>query len=430
MSERYDEHYVASITAMGDTYAVSTSQAIFTRNGIKLIDAGARINSALREKLVKHKLIPDIDKCLVVENGVTNGSLRDAARTLLREEDCFEYIRQSLPGLDRLLNAFYAIPLNAPLIFKLSVAREQYPQIFRHSLFVAVIGVFLGIRDRLADRDLAVIAAAAMFHDLGELHIDPKILHAAGNLDAAGLRQISVHPTTAYLILQEYPEYHPEISKAVLEHHERMDGSGYPRGVRGEEISGFGQILMLAEVIATLSEKSWATHGAQRLSMMLKMNRRRFSQALIDHVASLLAAEANNGNGGGEPVSADAVIAQLDQLAEIFRLWRAAYLSCAQKSSGAGDSPLVEFVGKRVTEIERTLLETGFQPDELSMLVDSMRDDDAALAEMLLILRESRWLVTNVIKEARRRWNDLRPSGQESAVVEGWLEQASGLLQS
>lgn len=430
MSERYDEHYVASITAMGDTHAVSTSQAIFTRNGIKLIDAGARINSALREKLVKHKLIPDIDKCLVVENGVTNGSLRDAARTLLREEDCFEYIRQSLPGLDRLLNAFYAIPLNAPLIFKLSVAREQYPQIFRHSLFVAVIGVFLGIRDRLADRDLAVIAAAAMFHDLGELHIDPKILHAAGNLDAAGLRQISVHPTTAYLILQEYPEYHPEISKAVLEHHERMDGSGYPRGVRGEEISGFGQILMLAEVIATLSEKSWATHGAQRLSMMLKMNRRRFSQALIDHVASLLAAEANNGNGGGEPVSADAVIAQLDQLAEIFRLWRAAYLSCAQKSSGAGDSPLVEFVGKRVTEIERTLLETGFQPDELSMLVDSMRDDDAALAEMLLILRESRWLVTNVIKEARRRWNDLRPSGQESAVVEGWLEQASGLLQS
>jgi len=81
-----------------------------------------------------------------------------------------------------------------------------------------------------------------------------------------------------------------------------------------------------------------------------------------------------------------------------------------------------------VTEIERTLLETGFQPDELSMLVESMRDDAAALSEMLLILRESRWMVNNVIKEARRRWNDLLPSGQSCAVVEGWLEQAGGLL--
>ncbi len=428
MSEGYDEHYVASITAMGDTHAVSTSQAIFTRNGIKLIDAGTRISSAMREKLVKHKLIPDIDKCLVVENGVNNGSLRDAARGMLREEPCFEYIRKALPGLDRLLNAFYAIPLNAPLSFKLTVAREQHPQIFRHSLFVALIGVFLGIRDRLNDHDLAAVAAAAMFHDLGELHTDPEILHAGGSLDAAGLRQISVHPTTAYLILQEYPEYHPEISKAVLEHHERMDGSGYPRGVKGDEISAMGQILMLAEVIATLSDKTWATHGPQRLSMMLKMNRRRFSPVLIDHIAGLLAGETRAGNDPGEAVSADAVVAQLDQLAEVFRLWHAAYLSCSQKTPQAGESPLIEFVGRRVTEIERTLLETGFQPDELSMLVESMRDDAAALSEMLLILRESRWMVNNVIKEARRRWNDLLPSGQSCAVVEGWLEQAGGLL--
>ncbi len=428
MSERYDEHYIASVTAMGDTQVVATSQAIFTRNGIKLIDAGARINSAMRERLVKHKLIPDIDKCLVVENGVTNSTLRDAARTLLREEACFEYIRTALPGPDRLLNAFYAIPLNAPLALKLTVAREQHPRLFRHSLLVSVIAVFLGMRDRMSDRDLATVATAGMFHDLGELHIDPEILRAGGRLDAAGLRQISVHPTTAYLILQEYPAYHPEISKAVLEHHERMDGSGYPRGLKGEEISPIGQILMLAEVVATVSEKSWEAHGPRRLSMMLKMNRRRFPPARIDHIAGLLAADTSDGADSSVPVSSDAVVAQLNQIAEVLQLWHTACPSCTKKSPQPGQSPLVGFVDQRVTEIERTLVETGFQPDELSVLIASMRDDAAALADMQFIVRESRWQLANVIKEARRCWSDLLPSGQSCAEVEGWIEQAEDLL--
>lgn len=418
MSERYDEHYIASIAAMGDTHVVATTQAIFTRNGIKLIDAGTRINSALREKLVQHKLIPDIDQCLVVENGVTNASLRDAARTLLREEACLEYIRDALPGLDRVLNAFYAIPLNAPLAFKLTVAREQHPQLFRHSLLMALIAVFLGLRSRMSDRDLATVATAGMFHDLGELHIDPQILSSADRLDAAALRQISVHPTTAYLILQEYPQYHPEISKAVFEHHERMDGSGYPRGLKGDEISPIGQILMLAEVIATLSEKSWEAHGATRLSMMLKMNRRRFAPALINHIAGLLQPETVNGS----TPPAEVITRQLDHLAEVFRLWHAA------RASGEVPSQLIEFIGQRITEVERTLLETGFQPHEMSMLIASMRDDEIAMTEMHLMLRESRWMIANVIKETQRHWIDLLPAGQDCMRIRDWFEKSDQLL--
>ncbi|MEW6120850.1 MAG: HD domain-containing phosphohydrolase [Pseudomonadota bacterium] len=419
MTERYDEHYIASVAAMGDTHAVSTTQAIFTRNGIKLIDAGTRINSALREKLVQHKLIPDIDQCLVVENGVTNTHLRDAARTLLREEACLDHIRNALPGLDRVLNAFYAIPLNAPLAFKLTVAREQHPQLFRHSLLVAIVAVFLGLRSRMSDRELAAVATAGMFHDLGELHIDPHILGSADRLDAAALRQISVHPTTAYMILQEYPQYHPEISKAVFEHHERMDGSGYPRGLKGDEISPIGQILMLAEVIATLSEKSWEAHGTTRLSMMLKMNRRRFAPALIDHIAGLLQPETENGS----TPPADVIVKQLDDLAEVFRLWHAVH------ASDEVPSPLAAFVGQRVVDVERSLLETGFQPNKMSMLIDSMRDDEIALMEMHLMLRESRWMIANVIKETQRRWNDLVPAGQDCVRVREWIEKSGQLLQ-
>src|SRR3569623_1896977 len=288
MSEHYDENYINSVTALGDTHEVVTTQAIFTRNGIKLIDRGARINSAMREKLVQHKLIPAIDECLSVTDGVTNASLRDRAREILDNEPRFQFFHSALPGTARLLNAIYAMPLNAPLAFKLTVARERRPEIFEHSVQMTLIALILAIKSRLPERDLANVAAAGMLHDIGELHIDPALLRPGHALDPDAMRHIYAHPMTAYLILQTYPMFHPEISSAVCEHHERLDGSGYPRGRKGEEIGRLGQILMLAEAVNTLFEKSWHTHGAARLAVMLKMNRRKFDRELINHLVRLL----------------------------------------------------------------------------------------------------------------------------------------------
>jgi HD-GYP domain-containing protein (c-di-GMP phosphodiesterase class II) len=425
----YDEHYIDSVTALGDSHEVVTSQAVFTRSGIKLVDTGARINSALREKLVQHKLLPPIDQCLTVVGGVTQASLRDRAREILDAEPRFQLLRSALPGIERLLNAFYAMPLTPPLAFKLTVAREQRREIFEHSVQMTLIALFLAIKNRLTDRDLAAVAAAGMLHDIGELHIDPDLLRPGRRLDATEMRHVYAHPMTAYLILQEYPPYHPEISSAVFEHHERLDGSGYPRGLKGEEIGPVGQILMLAEAVTTLFEKSWRTHGASRLSVMLKMNRRKFNRELIDHLVGLL--------HGGEPagldsmgeVSAEAVVAQLDQLAEVFRNWHGAYQSCTVDTPKIAEAPLVAFVEQRITGLERTLLETGFHPDELAALTAGIEGDAVALAEMQLMVRESRWQVNDILNELGRRWTELSTDAVGRALVEDWIERTGTLLQ-
>lgn len=429
MSVLYDEHYISSVTALGDTHEVVTSQAVFTRNGIKLVDVGARINSAFREKLVQHKLLPAIDQCLTVAGGVTQASLRERAREILDAEPRFQLIRSALPGVERLLNAFYAMPLAPPLAFKLTVAREQRPEIFEHSVQMTLIALFLGIRNRLTDRDLATVAAAGMLHDIGELHIDPELLRPGRRLDASEMRHVYAHPMTAYLILQEYPAFHPEISSAVFEHHERLDGSGYPRGLRGEEIGPVGQILMLAEAVTTLFEKSWRTHGASRLSVMLKMNRRKFSHELIDHLVGLLHGGEPQGLDSQGEVSAEAVVAQLDQLAEVFRNWHGAYQSCTVDTPKIAEAPLVAFVEQRITGLERTLLETGFHPDELAALTAGIEDDAVALAEMQLMVRESRWQVSDIMNELGRRGTELAADAAGRALVEDWIKRTGSLLQ-
>jgi len=427
MTERYDEHYINSVTALGDTHEVVASQAVFTRNGIKLVERGTRVNSALRDKLLQHKLQPAIDQCLSVAGGVTQASLRDRAREILDTEPRFQLLRSALPGVERLLNAFYAMPLAPALAFKLTVAREKRPEVFEHSLQMTLIALFLAIKNRLPDRDLATVAAAGMLHDIGELHIDPELLRPGRRLDAVEMRHVYAHPMTAYLILQEYPQYHPEISTAVFEHHERLDGSGYPRGLKGEEIGPIGQILMLAEAVTTLFEKSWRTHGASRLSVMLKMNRRKFSRELIDHLVGQL--------HGGEPagldsmgeVSAEVVVAQLDQRPKSSQ-WHG-YQACAVDTPEVAEAPLVDFVNQRITGLERTLLETGFHPDELAALTVGIEDDAVALAEMQLMVRESRWQVSDILNEVGRRGTELAADAAGRALVEGWIKRTAALLQ-
>ena len=424
----YDEHYISSVTALGDTHEVVTHQAVFTRNGIKLVDKGTRINSAFRERLVQHKLLPAIDRCLTVANGVTQASLRDRAREILDVEPRFQLMRSALPGIERLLNAFYAMPLEPALAFRLTVAREQRPAILEHSVQMTLIALFLGIKNRLTDRDLATVAAAGMLHDIGELHIDPELLRPGRRLDAAELRHVYAHPMTAYLILQEFPQCHPEISSAVFEHHERLDGSGYPRGLKGEEIGSIGQILMLAEAVTTLFEKSWRTHGASRLSVMLKMNRRKFNRELVDHLVGLLHGGQPEGLDSQGEVSAEVVVAQLDQLAEVFRNWHGAYQICTVDTPKIAEAPLVAFVEQRISGLERALLETGFHPDELAALTAGIEDDAVALAEMQLMVRESRWQVSDIMNEVGRRWTELAADDAGRALVENWLKRTEPLL--
>lgn len=424
----YDEHYIDSVTALGDTHEVVASQAVFTRNGIKLIERGTRINSTFRGKLLQHKLLPPIDQCLVVAGGVTQAALRERAREILDAEPRFQLLRTALPGIERLLNAFYAMPLAPALAFKLTVAREQRPEIYEHSVQMTLIALFLAIKSRLPDRDLATVAAAGMLHDIGELHVDPQLLRPGHRLDAAEMRHVYAHPMTAYLILQEHPQYHPEISTAVFEHHERLDGSGYPRGLKGEEVGPVGQILMLAEAVTTLFEKSWRTHGASRLSVMLKMNRRKFNRELVDHLVGLLHGGEPRGLDSMGEVSAEAVVAQLDQLAEIFRNWHGAYQACTVDTPQVAEAPLVDFVNQRIVGLERALLETGFHPDELAALTAGIEDDAVALAEMQLMVRESHWQVSDILNEVGRRGAELQADAAGRALVDNWIKRAETLI--
>ncbi len=146
----------------------------------------------------------------------------------------------------RLLAPLRTLPLPGPVACKFTVMRDKRPELYQHGLRRMIVAVFLGLKTGMPERDCATLAAAALLHDLGVLHMDPA--WSDPDFKAVGVqrRHLVAHPITAMLMVRDTQAYPKAAEVAVLEHHERMDGNGYPRGLAGADISPTGRILMLA----------------------------------------------------------------------------------------------------------------------------------------------------------------------------------------
>jgi HD-GYP domain-containing protein (c-di-GMP phosphodiesterase class II) len=126
---------------------------------------------------------------------------------------------------------------------------------YTHAANVCYYAVLLGAELRLADADLAQIAAGALLHDLGMLEIDDRILTKDGRLEESESRQIRQHPATGFGRLCRRGDLTAGQLMMVYQHHERLDGGGYPVGLAGGEIHCWARICAVVDVFAALTSQ-------------------------------------------------------------------------------------------------------------------------------------------------------------------------------
>lgn len=116
-----------------------------------------------------------------------------------------------------------------------------------HQQRVAQLACAIAAGMGLAAERIEGLRIAAILHDVGKIRIPVSILTRTGQLLAAEMEVIKIHPQVSYDILKNIPFPWP-CARMVLEHHERLDGSGYPRGIGGQEILLESRILAVADV--------------------------------------------------------------------------------------------------------------------------------------------------------------------------------------
>ncbi len=116
-----------------------------------------------------------------------------------------------------------------------------------HSMNVALISHVIGEWMGLPKEELDVLTIAALLHDIGKLHIPPEIISKPGKLTDAEFNIIHFHPKFGHEIVKT-KHLDPRVALVTLQHHERIDGSGYPAGLKGKDMETFSKIVAIADV--------------------------------------------------------------------------------------------------------------------------------------------------------------------------------------
>lgn len=137
--------------------------------------------------------------------------------------------------------------LNGSIISMASMVEIRDPYTAGHQQRVAHLACAIATKMGLSKHVIQGIRISGLLHDIGKIRIPVSVLARAGELLHAEMDFIKTHPTIGYEILENIPFPWP-IAQTVLQHHERLDGSGYPQGLLANDIIQEAKILTVADV--------------------------------------------------------------------------------------------------------------------------------------------------------------------------------------
>ena len=273
-----NSHALATIVDASATRKIVASQDIFDEHGTKLWARGQPVSNALRQRLLERKLRQPLEACLRAEDGVTRLQLRAALIAFL--ESGHALVGAIDPWAELLLDEVQRLPLHAAVQLLLTAARATKPQVFDH----AVRGMALAGAMRASTNpercDVRIAMLGGLLHDLGEMYVNPQHLGGGKPLDVRGYQHVVTHPRVGELLLATMTDYPPALVRAVGEHHERLDGHGYPMRQASTTLSPLGRLLTVTEVALAISTAP--TAPLMRTSFALRMIPGEFEEAWVE----------------------------------------------------------------------------------------------------------------------------------------------------
>lgn len=130
-------------------------------------------------------------------------------------------------------------------------AHDDYTYI--HCVETGVMATFLGISLCLKRDEIKELGVGAILHDIGKIKISNDIINKKGRLTAEEFDEMKKHPMYGKEILEKNYIISDNAIRGVLEHHEKFDGTGYPRGLKGNGISKFGKITCICDTYTAVS---------------------------------------------------------------------------------------------------------------------------------------------------------------------------------
>lgn len=412
-------HYLDHVMTVAEERQVEATEDIYSENGMKLVAKGYAINRSMRERLIEHKLIKPLEDCMAVSDGVTGKRCAEMAERML---DTYPALRAVCLSEKRAnpVKLFADSTFAGRLQTLLTVYTEHQTGKLDHAVCVALLAMSLVQRMMPGENDaLSVMLVAALSHDVGELYIDPRYLEKGAQLGPKEWRHIAAHPVIAHGLLKDLAGMAKPASALILDHHERLDGFGYPQGRRMGEVSDSAQILAVAEMLGGMLDRSGGT--LQQADVAVKLIHGEFSRPVID-VVSRTFRECREADAQDSGAALQDALAMSRELSE--RLDRILHVQSEFKPmfdrASAPFKTLWAHAQERFVSIRRAWSSTGLdvQPDGAWL----QHESPAMQREVLAILREINWRLRELDRELHARVN--RHAGGDLPMLERYFREA------
>ena len=172
---------------------------------------------------------------------------------LLENPRSGEHIRRSKKMISNLADYLFK---DSHALFSLMATASFDYYTYTHSVNVAVFGMALAHKlERFDLQEIRNLGSGLILHDIGKSMIDRSILNKKGPLNRSEWDIIKQHPDNGARLLKDLGELNEDALSVVAGHHEKLDGSGYPRGLRGDAVHPYARIAALADIFDAITTR-------------------------------------------------------------------------------------------------------------------------------------------------------------------------------
>ena len=262
---RLEDFHIDALKKMGVT-------GIYTCEGTEDIKpAEADKTQSLPEPLQKkYDQVKVKDPAKVQISESVRSRVAQGVQYLYQDTQSADFTNASRSITDDLLKAIEDNDAVAVDIGALKVSDEYT---FKHSVDVATMSMIVARKYGLDDQQVYEIGIAGLLHDIGKSKIPNEILNKAARLTDEEFAIMKQHSVYGYRILQPKEDLSTEIKLGVLQHHEKINGKGYPMGVTGDKIDLFARLISISDIYdALVTERPYKKAYSQRDAVEMIMS--------------------------------------------------------------------------------------------------------------------------------------------------------------
>lgn len=166
-----------------------------------------------------------------------------------------------------------SIEANNAIAIDINALKTSDEYTFKHSVDVATISMIVAKKQGLSKTHIREIGVAGLLHDIGKTKVPLEILNKPGRLNDNEFAVMKQHPVFGYELIKDRNDFSPAVSLSVLQHHEKINGHGYPLGVSADKICPYAKILSVADIYdALVTERPYKAAFSQRDAVEMIMS--------------------------------------------------------------------------------------------------------------------------------------------------------------